>query len=224
VSRRVSPRLLVALIIGVLVGSLMTGVTFAATSSSSGVKACANSKGVLALLSKGRCKSGYKATTISKQGPTGKTGKTGPAGPGALSSVLHVTTDFKDGPDLAVGNIGLHSTCVVSGIQPEADLLMNDRSVGGNLYVSGTATTLDAHSQIGQPGISVVHLATGTNVVTQHGDEIDFTVLPTTASNADGYMTLQLLVWDGTQTATVDASLHSRSNLCDLSLEVVPGS
>ena len=88
-------------------GGLATGVTFAVTTSSAGVKACVNGHADLALLTKGTCPHGYSATTISKQGPKGRTGKTGPRGargaPGA-NGVEHALFDStEDGAALPSG-------------------------------------------------------------------------------------------------------------------------
>jgi Collagen triple helix repeat (20 copies) len=59
-----------------------TGVTFAATSSGHGAKACVNSKNVLELLnSKGHCARGFHQTTLGAQGPAGPRGTAGVAGP-----------------------------------------------------------------------------------------------------------------------------------------------
>ena len=71
------------LFVGVLAllasATLATGVTFAATSTH-GVKACANSKEMLRLLtSHNHCPHGYHKTTIGARGKTGAKGATGPS-------------------------------------------------------------------------------------------------------------------------------------------------
>jgi hypothetical protein len=72
----------------VLTAAISTGLTYAATSSGSGVKACANSKHNLGLLTKaGKCPTGYHATTIGAigpRGPRGPAGKKGAPGPAVL--------------------------------------------------------------------------------------------------------------------------------------------
>ena len=196
-----------------MIGGLTTGVTFAATTASSSVvKACVNSHADLALLSKGKCARGYKATTINKQGPTGKRGptgktgatgkkgspgQTGPAGPGAMTNVQNITSGVGRSPDFTVGNIDIQSLCLIDGEHSYASLTMYDTAAERNLYISGTADTLDTDSEVAQPGISVTPLSKGTNVVTQRTTEVVIYALPP-GTNATAYVTTHLLVWDGT--------------------------
>jgi hypothetical protein len=81
-SRKLSHRISVPLLVGVLIGATLGGVggVIAATDTSS-INACANkTTGVLRLLSKGKCTAKEDKVTWSQAGPAGPAGPAGAAG------------------------------------------------------------------------------------------------------------------------------------------------
>jgi hypothetical protein len=122
------PRAVGCLMVGgaALIAALgATGVTYAATSGTPKLHACANSAGVLALLnSKGKCPSGFTKVTLNAQGVAGSTG---PAGPRGLA-----------GPSGA------------SGAQGPAAISGNAFSVSGSYETNNTNSLLINTSTTGQ--------------------------------------------------------------------------
>jgi len=121
-------------VLGALIGATLTGGAIAAaTTGTAGAKACVNHHHVLALLSHGKCKSGFTKTTIGAQGPRGPrgfTGKTGPQGPGAKSEVVSLApSTTKVFPSFA-------------GVKSEASCGSSDVEVDLNAPASGLTYTL----------------------------------------------------------------------------------
>jgi hypothetical protein len=187
-TRRVSSRIVFAVVTGVLLGGLTTGVTFAATASSSGVKACVNSHGDLALLSKSKCPHGYKATTISKQGPAGKTGKTGATGPRGTQGAQGVPG--AQGVAGANGVVNARFDSTEDGVALPSGTRSNSITVPGHA-TAGTLSRVPA----GQ------YLITASVTVSATDDVSGFYECTTTATQSTGKPSGQAGEWESTLAA-----------------------
>src|SRR4051794_2351698 len=150
-----------------------TGITYAAgTTTSKVVYACANAKGTLRLLSKGKCPIGYLKVGINKRGPRGPrglTGSTGPAGPGAMPLHAASTNATIDSVETAIPGMGLTALVQCSaGVQGVASILyFIDKDASANYTVLGSydLSAPGAHAHLEFNGGTPGDLATGLGTV-----------------------------------------------------------
>jgi hypothetical protein len=109
-------RVLAVVVAAGLAVAVAGGVGYAAgTSSRTTVKACANSKGRLALLSsRSKCRAGFKKVTLNKQGPKGAPGAKGATGPAARALVASSSSNGTRSAKVTVGPLSYYLTCDIS--------------------------------------------------------------------------------------------------------------
>jgi Collagen triple helix repeat (20 copies) len=141
--------------------SVVGGVAVAA-SSSPHVNACANSAGVLRLLShSGKCPSGFTPIAISDHGPKGATGAKGPRGvagqPGARGPRGLRGLKGATGPKGAAGT---------GGAAAQSSIATTLGTIGKTVTLSGTALTIKAQCVTGTSSSLVI---TGADDYLVHG-------------------------------------------------------
>ena len=124
------------------VAVIASGVTYAATSGSSAVKACANSKGVLRLLdAHGRCPKHYSKISLNQRGPRGRAGARGPAGPGATSLSVGSTVGLVTKESKPIGGTTLTVEVLCNPANEESQVYVNLDAAGPAFSFEGTAST-----------------------------------------------------------------------------------
>jgi hypothetical protein len=212
---------LVALATGA-VAVATAGITFASTTSA-GVKACANSAGTLRLLSAhGHCPHHYSKVTIAKTGPRGKRGASGPAGASAQSLVADTTSTTTTRRDQApVGSTGLTVEAVCRA-SDTSDLYLLDTTgsssyvVEGSYFYNGSGPAYLVYNGAQQGSFSV---GSGQIAFAQDAEKNASAELV----NQGGQLTASILLTRGTSTFTVDVGSNQSATRCYVHAQVTPG-
>jgi collagen triple helix repeat protein len=144
----------------VAVAASATGITYAATTTTAKpVYACANSKGTLRLLAKGKCPRGFAKVAINKQGVrglTGPRGRTGARGPQGEQGVQGI-----QGNQGVPGNQGIQGVPGTPGPGAVAVSAGTTSSVSTDFHdlpVPGLGLTMRAVCLAGTSGVSGLYL------------------------------------------------------------------
>jgi hypothetical protein len=226
-----------AIIAAFALGVTVVGGVAIAAGKPTQLQACANSKGVLALLTaKGTCRSGFSPVAISKrgprglagaQGPRGKTGAAGPRGKagtggGAQSSIATTTTTTGKSVAIAGTKLAVKTTCT-SGTN--AKLVFTG---AGDYFVHGVsnfAGTVNADADFPPSGTQ--------DLIGLGSDLIDFESSSTSATatsdialtgSGTGNLSTNLLVSDGSRTVTIDVFLMLGPSTCEAAAQITPTS
>jgi hypothetical protein len=210
----------------------------ASTRSPRTVRACANSKGTLKLLSKkGHCAKGYSRVTLNKKGPKGAPGLRGlrgPTGPGAQSSGATGTlaSGFVAGPSISVAGTDL---TVLTQCQAATAAIVNiDGST--NYAVRGAAqATFAGNTAVTEANFPIDAGDSQTVPIPNSGSLIDFSsnsgsadrssaLVAESGSSGKPKLGTTVLVTDGTATFTIDVFLSVDATSCSVAAQVTPSS
>jgi hypothetical protein len=217
-------RISVAVIAFAIGATLVGGVSVAAGGSPSHAKACVTGKGALRLLSShGKCAKGTKKLTINARGPRGITGSRGPAGPGARTTAangsLTVTGDTGNTIALKGTDLGVYVDCSNNDHAYVAILGADDYFVRGSAIWSGVGLFTD--STVGNSPLVTSPASPGLISFENH-DSDSGSVADVSVRTGQGQASVQLLITDGSVTATVQAMLISDSQDCHAIATVTP--
>jgi hypothetical protein len=210
---------------GLAVAGAATGITYAATSSSSGsVHACANSNGTLRLLdAHGHCPKHFAKVSISERGPRGKTGKAGPRGPGArLLAVDTTRDDFTDTATYRVPGTGLEVEALCRAHSTSA-LYITDLTGAAKYEVSGQSYFIGDSG-----GYNLVYQGGSHPSSVTHGSaQVAFTQpaqVSVTSEVVDdsGVLTSELLAVRGSASFTVSLLAKQSHNSCEVRAQITP--
>jgi hypothetical protein len=218
---------LAARVIGVGIVLLVLGASAAvvAAPTTSGVKACENAKGDLALLSGKHCSKHFSKVTIAKAGPRGAKGARGPSGPGALTLHFYGASTAGSGSTTLTTVNGITYTflCQFNGGGPNVSGLLQASSSAAFNYHGSEATTGSGSNTLGTPTLeggdgSTLASILGATAQLGQSDQsvispVVITVLgpPAAVQQVTGYLEVT-----GGDTAA--------NSTCDLEAEVTPSS
>jgi hypothetical protein len=220
-------RLLVA-VIGFAIGAtLVGGVSVAASKSSSQAKACVSGKGALTLLSKhGKCSKGSQKLTINARGvpgARGAKGRPGAAGPGARTTAANgnvtVTADTGNTITIKGTDLGVYVDCSNNDHAYVGILGADDYFVRGSAIWTGVGVV--ASSDIGDSPNAQSPGSPGLISYENHDSDAG-SVSTVSVQTGQGQASVQLIVTDGTVTATVQAMLLVDSQDCHGIATVTP--
>jgi hypothetical protein len=228
----------VALIVAFILGVATVGGIAAAAQKSKQLSACANSRGVLQVMSsKGKCPKSFSKVTISARGPRGAAGRRGPrghagprgpigqAGPGAMSSVATTRSNTGTLVALTGTKLTVNAKCLKGGnaqliITGSGDYLVHgvsDFTNSGNLDASTLSHPANGaeDSAVIDQGSGLIDFETNTNLAatTSYVEVSDNT-------KGTGKLSTDLLLTKGTATFTVDTFLMESAGSCEASAQI----
>jgi len=218
--------LLVAVLSAVALAAVASGITYAATSTTTAtLHACANRAGTLRLLQHGKCPSGYAKVSLNRQGPRGLTG---PAGPGAFTMRAATDSSTTSVVDRALPGTGLtaHALCAVgSGFQ--SALYLEDMTGTSSYTVNGSAenSSPGAHAVLVYGPSGHPNLPAGTSLVeisqsaALHANS-EFVLFDD--DSAGGQLTADVVVTRAGRKAIIHLYLYQSGTHCVAQAEVTP--
>jgi hypothetical protein len=217
-------RISVAVIAFAIGATLVGGVSVAAGKSPAHARACVTGKGALRLLSShGKCAKGTKKLTLNVRGPRGVAGARGPAGPGARTTAangnLTVTGDTGNTIMLKGTDLGVYVDCSDNDHAYVAILGADDYFVRGSAIWSGVG--LVTASNVGDTDLMTSPSSPGLISFENHDSDVG-SIASVSVQTGQGQASVQLLITDGTVSATVQVMLISDSQDCHAIATVVP--
>lgn len=218
--------LLVAVLSAVALAAVASGITYAATSTTTAtLHACANRAGTLRLLQHGKCPSGYAKVSLNRQGPRGLTG---PAGPGAFTMRAVTDSSTTAVVDRALPGMGLtaHVLCAV-GTGSQSALYLEDVSGTTAYTVNGSAdqTSSGAHATLVYDTGSHGNLPNGPSLVeiTQPADlHANSELVLQSDTSAGGQLSADVVATRAGKKAIIHLYLFQSGTHCVAQAEVTP--
>jgi hypothetical protein len=240
------PRALTPAVVAIgalLTVTLTTGITYAA-SASKGYLACANSKGDLGVLAKGKCAKGFKKVSVGAKGATGPrgakgetgakgdTGNIGLQGPGAISSVVSTTsTTTVQSPVATIGDdFQVQSSCAAGiggsfAIAADAGTYTIDgttnwhsQSLGPTAGYSYTNASGDQSGPISS-GLNPISF---TQITSTNGRLTDVEVSLDGTPNAEGDLWASLYLSNTTTQFTINLKIDVTNTTCLVNAQTIP--
>ncbi len=188
------------------------GIASAATKAVPSVKACVDSKGVLSLLSKGKCAKGTHVLALSVIGKTGKTGKTGAPGTNGINGINGINgtngTNGAAGPsDVYVwaGSLNVTTTATSTVTVPAGNYIVRWQGLMINSTVS--ATSVDCFLYLGNAGTAYpIALAAGQKFLNSY--EVPIHAASSFTTKLDCTLASGVSVGNVVLTATATGALH----------------
>jgi hypothetical protein len=222
-----------AIIAAFALGVTVVGGVAIAAGKPTQLQACANSKGVLALLTaKGTCRSGFSPVAISKrgprglagaQGPRGKTGAAGPRGKagtggGAQSSIATTTTTTGKSVAIAGTKLAVKTTCT-SGTN--AKLVFTG---AGDYFVHGVSNFAGPNTMTTVAGPDNIPTGSGLIDFESNSNSAAATSDIALSGPGTGNLSTNLLVSDGSTTVTIDLFIMLSASSCEAAAQITPTS
>lgn len=209
-----STHVIVALVAAAAAVAFTTGVSIATPASAPSVKACGTSAGYLRLAkANDACPSGTSAVTINEQGPRG------PRGLSPVSLVIDRTTPGGSGSASLPNGDALSIFCGSNNGIPTPFVEVSRTSaayfVHGTLDNQGTGVVdyIDASGTVAWPP--------GHSLVGQSPTGY-FQFADLASSSGPAYASIHVLVNDQTDVFTLDISIYSATDRCQITVEAIP--